>query len=131
MFSLTGIINVLVSLKKDERNNGAKEENSKQYDVIRKAYPRIEATLWKLHTTADTDKVIDVLALGMFHIYRVPDLHRYVTSYQLDSRATSSMIMISPEFFTHHIRLVLSVTAGSLPKVSQRAKFLASHCVSY
>ncbi|KAF8311105.1 hypothetical protein DL93DRAFT_2083831 [Clavulina sp. PMI_390] len=76
VFSLTGIINVLVSLKKDERGTTSiPKANNEQYEIIRKAYPRIEATLWKVHTAADSDKLIDVLALGMFHIGRVPDLH--------------------------------------------------------
>lgn len=78
VFSLTGIINVLVSLKKDERNRGGQEENLQQYEIIRRAYPRIETTLWKVRETAKTDKLIDVLALGMYHIARVPDLHPYV-----------------------------------------------------
>ena len=78
VFSLTGIINVLVSLKKDDKNRGAQEANLQQYEIIRKAYPRIEATLWKVHENANTDKLIDVLALGMYHIARVPDLHPYV-----------------------------------------------------
>lgn len=75
VFALTGIINVLVSMNKDARS-APKPENAKQYDVLRSAYPRIEATLWKLHTTASSDKLVDVLALGMFHIFRVPELHR-------------------------------------------------------
>ena len=75
VFSLTGIINLLVSLKKDERDHGAQEGNSQQYEIIRRAYPRIETTLWKVYENATTDKVIDVLALGMYHIVRVPDLH--------------------------------------------------------
>jgi hypothetical protein len=76
VFSLTGIINVLVSLKKDERDHGVQEPNSQQYEIIRRAYPRIEAILWKVHENANTGKLIDVLALGMYHIARVPDLHR-------------------------------------------------------
>jgi hypothetical protein len=78
VFSLTGIINVLVSLKKDERDRGGQEGNLQQYEIIRRAYPRIETTLWTVHENANTDKLIDVLALGMYHIARVPDLYPYV-----------------------------------------------------
>lgn len=85
VFSLTGIINVLVSLKKDERIGDGKDANASQYEIIRKAYPRIEATLWKVHEAANSDKLVDVLALGMFHLARVPDLHPCVNFYSNDS----------------------------------------------
>ena len=72
---MTGIINVLVSINKEARS-GPKPEHEKQYEIMRSAYPRIEATLWKVHPSADSDKLVDVLALGMFHMFRVPDLYR-------------------------------------------------------
>jgi hypothetical protein len=128
VFSLTGIINTLVALKKDERDHGTQEGNSRQYEIIRRAYPRIESTLWKVHENATTDKVIDVLALGMYHIVRVPDLHPCVLSARARILCISLLISF-PHLILTRI-LYTPHTLGIIGHCWKHAKGVAARKVS-
>lgn len=73
---ITGLINFLVSLKKDGIQT---EPNAAALKVIGSAYPRIESTIdndvQQLKAGAEgLDAIINVLSLGMFHLSRVPDV---------------------------------------------------------
>jgi hypothetical protein len=67
-----------VAIKKDEKINDESQENGKQYALLRAAYPRIETVLFKNRASANVDGRISVLALGLYHFSRIPQIETLV-----------------------------------------------------